>query len=272
MATCSFCGHENPPGTRSCIACGDVFDEASAGTARRASDGSADDTEVRHLAHLYDPGPVAKAVRQATLLAGVAAALAVWVGIAATIDVFDALGRLDGTAVFFTDDAVPTIAGRSDLVSLAEHSLFAGVLVMLGGWAQEVGAARSLLGVDTPARDAAGMVRAFVVLGPNIVTGGRAVRELWSDNAPPGGATDPPPLAVRWFGGVFAAAVSARLASVLWGFTLASTPRRDGDAFLAGAVVVGTRLLWVAALVLAVIAARAVAARQRERARRLADA
>lgn len=300
MATCSFCGHENADGSRSCVSCGYVFAEPDgddipdahrpaddlaaelgalarpapgegSGSPREADDPAADAPE--HLARLYDPSPVAKTVRQVTILAGVAGALALVVAVTGLLDTLEALDELGAEAtVFFGEGALPRIAGRADLLALGEHSVFAGVLVMLGGWAQEVGAARSLLGVDHPRRDAGGMLRAFVVLGPNVVNAGRAVRELWSDNAPPATSGTPAPPAVRWFGVVFGAAVAARLASVLWGFTVAPTPGSDGEAVLAGVVVVGTRLLWVAALAAGVLAVRVVSERQRERARLLANA
>ncbi len=300
MATCSFCGHENPDDIRSCLACGYVFADAPGGDAPAAGrpadelaaelgalarpapaegsgpprepDGPADGG-VDHLADLYDPATVAKTVRQVTILAGVAGVLALVVAVTGLLDTLEALDELGGEAtVFFSTGAIPRIAGRADLLALGEHSMFAGVLVMLGGWAQEVGATRSLLGVGTPRRDANGMLRAFVVLGPNVVNAGRAVRELWSDNAPPqaGGRSMPP--AVRWFGVVFGAAVVARVASVLWGFTVAPTPADDGEAILAGVVVVGARLLWVAALAAGILAVRAISARQRDRARRLLSA
>lgn len=262
--TCSFCGHESPAGVRSCRACGYVFGAEPDGSGQGAGkDGPG------HLAHLHDPAPVARSVRRVTVLAGVAGALAAVVGVTALVDMSEALRRLGDATPLPTGDGIPTIAGRADLVAIAEHSLFAGVLVMLGGWAQQVGATRSLLGVDEPARDAGGMLRAFVVPGPNVVTAGRAVRELWSDNAPPGASGGSPPAAVRWFGPVFGAAVAARLAAVAWGFSIASTPSGDGEALLGGAVAAGTRLLWIAALVLAVAAARTVAKRQRIRALRL---
>lgn len=300
MATCSFCGHENPDDIRSCPACGYVFADA---VGDDATDSSRPDDEFAaelgalarpapaersgsprepagpadraadHLADLYDPATVAKTVRQVTILAGVAGVLALVVAGAGLLDTLEALDELGGEAtVFFSAGAIPRIAGRADLLALGEHSVFAGVLVMLGGWAQEVGATRSLLGVGEPRRDANGMLRAFVVLGPNVVNAGRAVRELWSDNAPPqaGGGSMPP--AVRWFGVVFGAAVVTRLASVLWGFTVAPTPGTDGEAVLAGVVVVGTRLLWVAALAAGILAVRAISDRQRERARQLANA
>lgn len=300
MATCSFCGHENPDDIRSCLACGYVFADAqgddtpTAGRpdhelaaelgalARPApADGSGSSREpagptdraVDHLADLYDPATVAKTVRQVTILAGVAAVLALVVAGAGLLDTLEALDELGGEAtVFFSGGAIPRIAGRADLLALGEHSMFAGVLVMLGGWAQEVGATRSLLGVGEPRRDANGMLRAFVVLGPNVVNAGRAVRELWSDNAPPeaGGGSMPP--TVRWFGVVFGAAVVARVTSVLWGFTVAPTPGNDGAAILAGVVVVGTRLLWVAALAAGILAVRAISDRQRDRARQLLSA
>lgn len=285
MATCSFCGHENPDGIRSCMSCGYVFADsgerghtpdagpddrfaAEPGALARPADGAAD-----HLADLYDPATVAKTVRQVTILAGGAGVLALVVAVAGLIDTLDALDALGGEAtVFFSAGAIPRIAGRADLLALGEHSLFAGVLVILGGWAQEVGATRSLLGVGAPRRDADAMLRAFVVLGPNVVNAGRAVRELWSDNAPPATGDTPTPPAVRWFGVVFGAAVVARVASVLWGFTVAPTPGTDGEAVLAGVVVVGTRLLWVAALAAGVLAVRAISDRQADRARQLLSA
>lgn len=294
MASCTFCGHENPDDIRSCLACGYVFAGAeggdSAGDARRPDDELAAELGAlarptpdeasepadaadapAHLAELYDPDPVARTVRQVTILAGVAGVLALAVAVTGLLDTLEALDELGGEAtVFFSEGAIPRIVGRADLLALGEHSMFAGVLVMLGGWAQEVGATRSLLGVDNPRRDAGGMLRAFVVLGPNVVDAGHATRELWSDNAPPADGTPTPP-AVRWFGVIFGAAVVARLASVLWGFTVAPEPGSDGAAMLAGVVVVGTRLLWIAALAAGVLAIRAVSERQRERAGKLAS-
>lgn len=289
MATCSFCGHENPDGIRSCLACGYVFDSVNAeddsaltepgALVRPAPDaGSPSPRHAAtegpgHLADLYDPAPVAKTVRQVTILATGAGILALAVAVTGLLDTLEALDELGGeSTVFFGEGAIPRIAGRADLLALGEHSLFAGVLVMLGGWAQDVGATRSLLGVDEPRRDANSMLRAFVVLGPNVVNAGHAVGELWSDNTPPGADPRPMPPAVRWFGVVFGAAVVARLAAVLWGFAVAPTPDSNGEAALAGVVVVGTRLLWVAALALGVLAARTISERQRERARRLASA
>lgn len=287
MVTCPFCGHDNALGARSCVACGYVFaDEPleSGGTSSqdapgpepvataspRADGGREADDAPRHLASLYDPAAVARTVRQLMLLAAIAGGLAVVVAVSATLDTLDALDTLAGAdAVFFAVGA-PDVAGRADLLALAEHSLVAGVVVMLGGWAQEVGAARSLLGVDDPRRDAGGMLRAFVVPGPDVVAAGRAVRELWADSAPPDAGSGPAPLAVRWFGGLFGGALVARVGSITWGFALADTPATDGEAWLAGIVVVGTRLVWVAALVTAVLAARAVSDRQREQAEQLA--
>lgn len=251
------------------MACGYVFGsdaEAQAGTPAASTPSGVDDAAVG--ADLYDPGPMARLATQVAVLAALSALLAVVTGTTAALDTADSLDVLGDTPTVFLNETgdISDVAGRTDLWTLSELSLLAGVLVLLGGWAQQAAADRSLLDVSRPRYDSRAALLAFAVPGVNVVLAPRVFTELWHDATPPDLRTRGTPTLVHAWRWLFPVGVGARLAVLVWGFTLAPIPDTDADAVVAGVAVAGARLLWIAALAVTVPTIRALGRRQCARA------
>lgn len=290
MPLCTFCGHESHEGARTCVACGAVFGQtphspaapddelrgelASLSAAEPAAEdagpeppGRAPSADAASLATLFDPGPLRKTSLQALVMIALSGALSVVSAVAIVLDVADAMDTLDVESLFAPDPV--ELAGRTDLLSIAELSLLAGALVMIGGWAQQVAANRALLSPGG-GRTSRQVLLALVIPGRNVITSGPAVRELWRATSPPGRPRSAASLLVRAWGPVFGLALGLRILVLLWSFIFWPDVATAGEARQVGAILVGARVAWLAALALSAVLVRALTQRQLEQAEALA--
>lgn len=269
MPVCGFCGHENRDDARSCVSCGYVFVEAERAVEPAVETPAVETTAAAPaaLAGLFEPETVARPARQAVVMTGLAAVLAAAVAVGIVLDAASALDEVRARA-FLVDP--PSLTPRADVLALAELSILVGALVMLGGWSQQVAAARALLDVTAPRHTPAWALRAWLVPVANVILPGRLVRELWEDGAPPGG-TSPPPRVVRLWPALFGVALAARHVALVPAF-LAFDLRTETDVVLLTAALVVPLVLWIAALAVTALVVRALTLRQVARAELLVAA
>ena len=261
MPVCTFCGNDNREDARSCVACGNVFDDDTTDTppAPSAAEAApATEPSVAGLATLYDARSVATPARQAMVMLGVAAALAVAVAVTVLVDAADARDTIRESPLLITP---PEITPRTDFLTLAEVSIFAGALVMLAGWSQQLAANRSLLDTPRPRHSARWALRAWLIPGANVVLPGVLIRELWHDTTPPSGRRSPT-LLLRMWPVLFGVALTARYAGLLYGFLASSELRQKGDVTVVAAILVIPLALWLAALAGTAALVRSLTARQ----------
>ncbi|MBI2168464.1 MAG: DUF4328 domain-containing protein [Actinobacteria bacterium] len=274
MPRCGFCGQDNIEGARSCVACGNIFgaepeppgdpdlfgELVSLATPSPETESTSPARERARLANLFDRDPVVASSRQVLIMVGVALILAASAAIAVVVDAADALRTLDEVGGGTLLVGGLSVAPRTDLLSLAEVSPVAGVLVMLGGWSQQVAANRALLDVSSPTHSARWALTAWLIPGANVALPGVLVRELWADTTPPGGNTARPRAVAIW-PLIFGVALSARYAALLFGFFAAPDIEERSDAILTASVLVGALALWMAALALTIVVIRHVTQR-----------
>lgn len=251
MTTCSFCGHPSPDTSRSCVACGNVFAPApraepppdtSTGEAAPPRDETGEAVGPSEVRPRQTGQAVALALASAA--AALAAAITVW------LDATHALDVLRDPVARAALPSPPRFATRTDLASLADYALVAGALVMLGGWTQALVTTGTPQGAAARPSEAA-LLWGWLVPGWNLVAPAALVASLAGPTVP---------AVVRWWQGMFPAALAARYGELLWGFALAPDPTSTDAVYATAAVASGTRVLWTATLVLTAATVRRVSA------------